>query len=101
MNARKSALHSDLAKADASGVTSADFDEIPELDDDFFERADEYHAGELVKRGRGRPAGSKKAQMNLRIDIDVIEAYKAQGDGWQTRTNDALRDWAKTHGMMR
>jgi uncharacterized protein (DUF4415 family) len=54
-----------------------------------------------MKRGRGRPAGSNKAQMNLRIDLDVIEAYKAQGEGWQTRMNDALRDWAKSHGMMR
>lgn len=101
MNARKSALHSDLAKADARGVTPADYEEIPELGDEFFARADERRAGVLVKRGRGRPAGAKKAQMNLRIDIDVIEAYKAQGEGWQTRMNDALRDWAKSHGMMR
>jgi uncharacterized protein (DUF4415 family) len=53
------------------------------------ERADEHRAG------------SNKEQMNLRIDRDVIDAYKAQGEGWQTRMNDALRDWAKSHGMMR
>jgi uncharacterized protein (DUF4415 family) len=101
MNARKSALQSDLAKADARGVKPADYEEIPELDDEFFEQADEYRAGVLVKRGRGRPPGATKAQMNLRIDIDVIEAYKAQGEGWQTRMNQALREWAKSHGMMR
>ncbi|WXK22086.1 BrnA antitoxin family protein [Mycetohabitans endofungorum] len=101
MNARKSALSSDLAKADARGVKPADYEEIPELGDAFFEQADEHHAGMLMKRGRGRPAGSKKQQMNLRIDLDVIEAYKAQGEGWQTRMNEALRDWAKSHGMMR
>lgn len=100
MNARKSALRSDLAKVDARRVKPADYGEIPELGDDFFERADEHRAGVLVKRGRGRPAGAKKAQMNLRIDLDVIEAYKAQGEGWQTRMNQALREWAQSHGMM-
>jgi len=101
MNARKGALHSDLAKADARGVASADYEDIAELIDEFFERAEEYRGGTLVKRGRGRPAGAKKTQMNLRIDIDVIEAYKTQGEGWQTLMNDALRDWATRHGMMR
>jgi uncharacterized protein (DUF4415 family) len=100
MNARKNALHSDLAKADVRSVKATDYEEIPELGDEFFERADHHRAGVLVQRGRGRPLGSKKAQMNLRIDTDVIEAYKAQGNGWQTRMNDALRDWAKLHGMM-
>lgn len=66
----------------------------------FFEQADEYSAGVLVKRGRGRPPGAKKAQMNLRIDLDVIEAYKAQGEGWQTRMDQALREWAQSHGLM-
>jgi|GEM_PF-881958 len=100
MNAKKTGLRSDLAKVDASSITPADYEEIPELDDEFFEQADEHHAGVLVKRGRGRPAGATKAQMNLRIDLDVITAYKAQGAGWQTRMNHALRDWAKRHGMM-
>jgi len=100
MNARKSALRSDLAKADARGVKPADYADIPELADDFFEQADEHRAGVLVKRGRGRPPGAKKAQMNLRIDLDVIEAYKAQGDGWQTRMNQALREWAQSHDML-
>jgi len=36
----------------------------------------------------------------LRIDLEVIEAYRAQGDGWQTRMNEALRDYAKSHGML-
>jgi uncharacterized protein (DUF4415 family) len=100
MNASKSALRSDLAKVDAKSVTQADYDEIPELGDEFFERADEHHAGALVKRGRGRPRGSNKEQMNLRIDRDVIEAYKAQGEGWQTRMNDTLRENAKSLGWL-
>ena len=47
---------------------------------------------------RGRPVGSgKKVQMTVRFDTDVIEAFKRAGDGWQTRMNDALKDWLKTH----
>lgn len=85
MTAKKSALRSDLAKVDASRIRRSDYVEIPELGEDFFECADEHKGGQLVKRGRGRPRGTTKAQMNLRIDIDVIEAYKALGEGLQTR----------------
>ena len=49
-------------------------------------------------RGRGRPIGSgKKEQLTVRFDIEVIDAFRRAGDGWQTRMNDALKDWLKTH----
>ncbi|WP_455287258.1 BrnA antitoxin family protein [Cupriavidus necator] len=57
---------------------------------------------ELVKR-RGRPAkpvAERKVNQTLRIDPDVLEAYKATGSGWQTLMNDALRDYAKSHRML-
>ena len=48
------------------------------------------------KRGRGRPPGSgTKEQVTLRLDAEILEQFKATGNGWQTRINDALRDWAK------
>ncbi|MEI7796946.1 MAG: BrnA antitoxin family protein [Methylococcaceae bacterium] len=34
---------------------------------------------------------------NVMIDRDVITAFKATGNGWQNRLNDALRDWLRTH----
>lgn len=47
---------------------------------------------------RGRPLGSgTKVQMTVRFDADVIAAFKQAGAGWQTRMNDALRDWLATH----
>lgn len=50
------------------------------------------------KRGRGRPLGSgTKEQVTLRLDVEILEQFKATGKGWQTRINDALRDWAKHH----
>jgi len=47
---------------------------------------------------RGRPVGSgTKVQLTVRFDADVIDSFKLAGDGWQTRMNDALRDWLRTH----
>lgn len=52
-------------------------------------------------RGRGRPAGSgNKVATSIRIDRDIVEAFKGTGDGWQTRMNDALRDWARKHRLL-
>jgi len=39
----------------------------------------------------GRPAGSNKEQVALRIDKDVLAKFRATGPGWQTRINEALR----------
>ena len=47
---------------------------------------------------RGRPLGSgTKTQITLRLDVDVVAKFKASGDGWQTRINDALKSWVQTH----
>ncbi len=46
-----------------------------------------------VKRGRGRPSASiKRPTLNMRVDPDVLDAFKATGRGWQTRINAALRE---------
>lgn len=50
------------------------------------------------RRTRGRPQGSgKKEQVTLRIDTEILKQFRATGNGWQTRINDALRDWVKQH----
>jgi uncharacterized protein (DUF4415 family) len=47
---------------------------------------------------RGRPLGSgTKTQVTLRLDVDVVEKFRASGDGWQTRINDALKSWMQSH----
>jgi len=51
-----------------------------------------------LKRRGGRPRlDSPKVQLTVRYDQDVVEAFKAGGPGWQTRMNDALRQWLKEH----
>ena len=43
---------------------------------------------------RGRPKlQNPKISLTVRYDADVVDAFKATGDGWQTRMNDALREW--------
>ena len=61
----------------------------------------ELRAGiDTYRRQRGRPAGSGiKEQVAIRFDRDVIAAFRASGSGWQTRMNDALKDWLKTHTL--
>jgi uncharacterized protein (DUF4415 family) len=49
-------------------------------------------------RGRGRPVGSgTKVQLTVRFDVEVIEAFKGQGSGWQTKMNDVLKEWVAAH----
>jgi len=33
----------------------------------------------------------------VRFDRDILTAFKATGKGWQTRMNEALRDWLEKH----
>lgn len=55
-------------------------------------------AEEMLRPKRGRPLSDHpKAHVNLRLDPDVVAAFRATGRGWQTRLNAALKDWLKTH----
>jgi uncharacterized protein (DUF4415 family) len=50
------------------------------------------HAASDLRRGRGRPPKEdRKVNQTLRIDPDVLEAYRREGKGWQTRINVVLR----------
>jgi uncharacterized protein (DUF4415 family) len=55
-------------------------------------------AREMLKPKRGRPALTHpKEHVNIRLDADVVGAFKGSGTGWQTRINHALREWLKAH----
>jgi uncharacterized protein (DUF4415 family) len=44
------------------------------------------------KRGeRGPQKAPTKQQVTLRLDRDVVERFRATGEGWQSRINEALR----------
>ncbi len=49
-------------------------------------------AAQAVVRRRGRPRkASPKVNQTLRLDVEVVEAYRRHGRGWQTRINAVLR----------
>ena len=52
--------------------------------------ADVKHIVRGVVR-RGLQAAPPKASISLRVDQDVLEWFKAQGPGYQTRINTVLR----------
>lgn len=53
---------------------------------------------EVARRRAGRPAGSgTKEQVAIRLDHEILAAFRATGTGWQTRVNAALKDWLKRH----
>ena len=43
------------------------------------------------------PAAVTKERITIRLSREVVEQFRASGDGWQTRVDAALRDWLKTH----
>ena len=43
-----------------------------------------------IRRVRGPQKNPTKQQVTLRLDRKVIEHFKADGPGWQTRLNDHL-----------
>jgi uncharacterized protein (DUF4415 family) len=47
---------------------------------------------ELMRRSRGRPKkADRKVNQTLRLDPDVLEAFRQEGSGWQARINEVLR----------
>ncbi|WP_249208441.1 BrnA antitoxin family protein [Gluconobacter albidus] len=78
------------AKNNSGKPEWVDPDDAPELTDVFFEAAT-VRSGKTVVR-RGRPTNPhRKQQVTLRLDADVLDAFKRQGAGWQTRINEALK----------
>jgi uncharacterized protein (DUF4415 family) len=50
-----------------------------------------------VVNTRGPNRRPTKEQVAVRYSADVLAAFRATGAGWQTRMNEALRDWLRTH----
>jgi len=85
-----------------------DPDDSPELTGEFFEQAtpmigdkvvskDEFkRAAKTALRGRP-PVDAPRKAINIRLSQDILDTFKATGKGWQTRVNEALREWLKTH----
>ena len=94
MSGKKRSSHTDLAAFDAHEITPEEYEEIPELTDEWFDKADLYKGGKLVRRGRP-PSAAKKEAVSIRLSPDVLTYFRAGGPGWQTRVDAELRRLVK------
>ena len=72
----------------------SDRDVAPDLSGDGWP---EKFARATVRRGRP-PLTDPKVSTTIRLSRDVIDHFKAGGRGWQTRIDEALREWIGEHG---
>lgn len=112
MSKAKKLLPISDAEEDAINRGAASDPDAPELTDSQLARMrpasemlpkifGQENAEKLIRR-RGRPAlPVTKVAVNVRYDRDLLEAFKAKGDGWQTLMNSALREWAAEHGILK
>ncbi|KQM21948.1 BrnA antitoxin family protein [Novosphingobium sp. Leaf2] len=82
--------------------TQADMDAVsdnPEWTEADFAKAVPFTEAfpQLAKTMRGRGKAPTKVSTTIRLSPEVIEHFKAGGPGWQSRINDALRDWVNAH----
>ncbi len=73
---------------DALAEKDIDLSDTPELSPEMFAKA-------VVRRGL-KPV-PPKAQVTLRVDSDVLDWFKEQGHGYQTRINALLRAYMDAH----
>lgn len=82
MNKIPEAIRKELAALSAKSEEEIDFSDIPETTSNEWQGA-----------SRGPFYRPVKKQLTIRIDADVIEWLKSQGDkGYQARMNDILRN---------
>ncbi|MDP6629572.1 MAG: BrnA antitoxin family protein [Kiritimatiellia bacterium] len=74
----------DWKRLEAMPDSDIDVSDIPTLDKSFFDRA---HV-RLPQR---------KRSISLRVDPDVLEWFKHQGRGYQTRINQVLKAYVQAH----
>ncbi len=89
-----------MKKKSTSNKSRTDFDRLDKMKDEDIDLSDapeitpEMFAKAVVRRGL-KPRTKK--QVTLRIDSDVLEWYKKQGRGYQTKINLLLRAYMDEH----
>ena len=59
----------------------------------------EFWKGATVRRPGQRGPGRKpkKILLSVRYSREVVEYFKSTGEGWQTRMDEALKEWVDSH----
>lgn len=85
--------------------TQADWDEVsdnPEWTAEDFANARPFAEVfpdfyEQIVRKRGAQAAPTKVSTTIRLSREVIDHFRADGAGWQSRIDQALKDWIASH----
>jgi len=105
-----------VGQSTIEAVLRKEDNDLPELTDEMFKRGTWRIGGKEVTEAEGRaafrkglrheglkrggpvkPEGERKVHQGLRLSPDVLESFKATGPGWQTRIDEALREWLNDH----
>lgn len=84
-------------KREAAADAPVTFDPETDLYDPNDPVAVEAFWARAAVRTRGPGKAALKVPTTIRFDADVLAALRASGKGWQTRVNEIVRDWVKTH----
>jgi uncharacterized protein (DUF4415 family) len=58
-------------------------------------KEDLQQIGKIGRRVRGSQKAPKKVRISMRLSPEVFEFFKAGGRGWQTRLDEALKEWTR------
>ena len=89
--------------ADQLKVGDSDWARVEALSDEDIDRAiaEDPDAAPILDEAWFRGvelAFPTKTATSMRVDTDVMDWFRSQGRGWQTRMNAVLRAYAKAHG---
>lgn len=96
-------MRNQLPLTDSNGevreLTEEDFIHFRPASEVLYELFSPEMATEMLrpKKGGRPPVANPKVATNIRLDSDVLDSFKATGKGWQTRMNNALKEWLKEH----
>lgn len=89
-----------------------DPDDAPEITEELIARGKWKIGGRTVARSdalaelttenleSSDPEQGGRVSATVRLDADVVDAFRQSGDGWQAKMNAALRDWLATHRVI-
>ncbi|GAB1368701.1 BrnA antitoxin family protein [Azonexus hydrophilus] len=85
------------ADPDSREWSEADFAQAKPASE-FFDQKTYAGLTALSQRGkRGPQKAPTKERITIRLSPNVVETFRATGEGWQTRIDEALQDWIKAH----
>ncbi len=98
MKENNKSLKSNLQKLDNHEISPAEYADIPELPEDFFIKGQCYRNSTPVKRTtHDKQKKTAKSRLTIRLNNEVIDFFKNQGNGWQGSINDILQQHVDLH----